>query len=157
MAVYMQVEGVKGSSTEKNHVDWIPIKSCEFPVDRPGVNTVPGKISDRLRSAVDFPDITLRKDADMSSPNLMKWMVEGLTKKVIIAFCKEKGEEVLRLTLYDTVITNLNTTVNADEQPEETVKLDFTRIDMVFTTYNAQNKFGGNFPVNYDLGKASVV
>lgn len=155
MAVYMQVEGVDGSSTQAHHPNWIPIKYCEFPVERPGVNTTPGKVSDRLRSAVDFPDITMRKDADKASPKLMQWMINGQTKKVVIHFCKEKGDNILEITLYNTLITNLRATVNEDQQPEEELKLDFTKIDMKYSTYNSQNKFETAIPVTYDLSTAA--
>ncbi|HTF87364.1 MAG: type VI secretion system tube protein Hcp [Planctomycetota bacterium] len=155
MAVYMLVNGITGSSTESKHIDWIPIKSCTFPVDRPGVNTKPGKISDRLRSAVNFPAITLTKDADKSSPALMTWMVTGATKPVQIAFCKEKGDEILLMSLTDTLLTGLTATVNADEQPSEELKLDFTKIVMKFTTYNKENKFDKAIEVNYNLGTAA--
>jgi type VI secretion system secreted protein Hcp len=156
MAIYMQPDDVVGSSSEKQHSKWIPIKSCDFPVDRPGVNTVPGKISDRLRSSVIFPPISVTKDSDLSSPGLMIWMCNGVTKKVIIHFCKEKGDTVLELILYDTLITNLSTSVNADAQPTETIKLDFTKIEMSFFSYNEKNVKQNPTRVVYNLGTASI-
>ena len=155
MAIYMLVEGVTGSSTEKEHKGWIPIKSCDFPVDRPGVNTRPGKITDRLRSSVIFPQITVTKDSDVASPGLMKWMVDGLTKEVTIAFCKEKGEKVTVIILTNTLVTNMQTTCSNDEQPNETIKLDFTKILMEYATYDEKNKPLAPAKVSYDLGTAS--
>ncbi len=156
MAIYMEVEGINGSATESNHMNWIPIKSLDFPVTRPGVQTTPGKVTDRLRSAVDFEDITVTKDGDKSSPGIMRWMVDGLTKKVVIAICKEKGEEVMTMELEAALATNFSASASADEMPTETLKIDFTKIKMVWTTYDKANKKSGVVPVNYNLETAKA-
>jgi type VI secretion system secreted protein Hcp len=156
MAIYMNVEGCPGSSSEANHPKWIPIKTCEFPVNRPGVNTKPGKVTDRLRSNVVFPQITVSKEADKASPNLMRWMVSGDTRLVLIHFCKEKGDPILQLTLKETLVVDLTASVTSDEQPTETLKLDFTKIEMSFYEYDAKNKRQDPQTVLYDLLTATA-
>ncbi len=145
---------IKGSSTEAQHVAWIPIKSCEFPVERPGVNTRPGKVTDRLRSGVTFPAISLGKECDVASPGLMKWMVDGETYDVLIAFCKEKGEHIFLITLSNTLCTKLSTSCSGEDQPTETLSLDFTFILMEYSTYDIKGKTPATAKVTYDLEKA---
>jgi type VI secretion system secreted protein Hcp len=154
MAIYMYVDKIPGSSSEKNHDGWIPIKTCEFPVNRLGVNTKPGKVTDRLRSNVVFPQITVTKDSDKASPNLMRWMVSGDPHEVKIAFCKEKGDPIMELTLKETLVVDLTASVTMDEQPTETLKLDFTKIEMSFFEYNAKNVQQPAQRVLYDLTTA---
>jgi type VI secretion system secreted protein Hcp len=156
MAIYMLVEGITGSSTDSEHKQWIPIKACDFPVKRPGINTVAGKVTDRLRTSVQFEDITVTKDQDVSSQPLMRWMVDGDSKNVTIAFCKEKGTEILRLTLENTMISDLKATVSGDEQPSETIQLDFTKISMLYKSYDKNNKpVAGPGAVGFDLETAT--
>jgi type VI secretion system secreted protein Hcp len=157
MAVYMKVVGIEGGVTQSSHPKWIQINSCEMPVVRPGVNTTPGKVVDRLRSAVDFEDITLRKDGDISSGHLMKWMINGETKEVIIHFCKEKGDTILEVKLHNTLLTNYRYSMRADDPLEEELKLDFTKIEMVYTSYDAKNTKMKPFPVGYDLATAAAM
>lgn len=154
MAIYLLVAGIEGSSTEEKHVGWIPIKTCEFPVERPGVNTRPGKVTDRLRSGVTFPQITCGKECDKASFALMKWMVDGTSLEVKIAFCKEKGEEIFLITLTETICTKFSTSCSGDDQPTESISLDFTQIVMGYTTYNKAGKEPKTLTVGYDLEKA---
>ncbi len=157
MAIYMQTTPpIQGGVSQSHHPNWVALKYCEFPCERPGVNTTPGKVVDRLRSAVDFPDITLRKDSDSASGDLMQWIINGETKAVTIHFCKEKGELILELKLTNVLVTSLRSTVNEDQQPEEEIKLDFTKIEMKFQSYDAANKPGRVTTKIYDLATASA-
>ncbi len=155
MAIYMQVEGIPGSATEKQHSSWIPIKSVDFPVNRPGVNTKPGKVTDRLRSAVTFPAITMSKDCDIASPELLRWMTDGLSKKVTIEFCKEKGDKICQIVLENTLLTEFKTTVSGEDQPSEGLSLDFVKIMVIYTTYDKANRPGNSAPVSFDLETAT--
>ena len=59
MAVYMEVEGIKGDVSQKHHAGWIPLKEVRLPTERPDVNTAPGNVTDRTTSAVNFADVEI--------------------------------------------------------------------------------------------------
>lgn len=158
MAVYMNVEGtktIKGTVTQKKHDGWIALNSVKLPTERPDVNTAPGKVTDRTTSQVDFKDIEISKRMDKASPELMQWNIDGSTHKVTIDICKEGGEVVLRMIMTDVILTNYDCEGDEEGKVEETLSLDYTKIQMDFTTYKADNTTpDGSRSVIYDLAKA---
>ena len=154
MAVYMQVEGVKGDVSQENHVDWIPLQEVKLPTSRPDVNTTAGNISDRTTSQVTFEDIEISKYMDKASPDLMKWNIRGDTKLVTIEICKENGAPVLQLVLKDVILTNYEPTSDEEGKVEESISLDYTHIEYNYTPYDAKNKAKPVQRAHYDLEKA---
>lgn len=167
MAIYMTCESgttsgnmkispkISGTVSQKHHAGWIALTSCKLPTEREGVNTAPGKVTDRTTTQVDFKDVEIAKTMDKASPDLMKWNISGATYKVKIAVCKENGEELLKLELSDTLLTNYDSDVDEEGKIEETLAMDYTKIAMTFTTYNKDSKADVPQTIVYDLETAS--
>ena len=49
MAIYMFIPGISGSTTAQGYNQWIPLSSIDCGVGR-AINTVPGRVTDRIRS-----------------------------------------------------------------------------------------------------------
>ncbi len=154
MAVYMKVEGVTGDASQEAHAGWIPLTEMTLPTERPDVNTAPGNVSDRTTSAVNFNDLEISKSMDKASPQLMTWNIDGSTKKVIIEVCKEKGQLVLQLVLYDVILTNYSSTSDEEGAVTESINLDYTKIEYNYTPYTKDNVAGDPIGVEYDLETA---
>jgi len=154
MAVYMKVGKIQGDVSQTQHKDWIPLKSLEVPTERPDVNTTPGNVTDRTTSQIQFEDIEVSKYTDKASPMLMIWNIEGTTEKVLIDVCKEDGDLVLRLTLQDTICTKYKSSSDEEGVVEETISLDFTKIEYKFQAYDKKNKPAATHSVGYDLERA---
>lgn len=156
MAVYMQVAGMKGDTSQKHHKDWIELKDLKLPTERPGVNTGPGNVTNRTTSAVDFTDIEISKYMDAASVDLMTWNIDGSTNDVTLDCCRENGIVVLQIRLKDVILTNYETTCDEEGTVEETIALDYTKIEMDFYTFDKQNKPTGNKKsCSYDLEQAA--
>jgi type VI secretion system secreted protein Hcp len=84
-------------------------------------------------------------------------MINGETKEVIIHFCKEKGDTILEVKLHNTLLTNYRYSMRADDPLEEELKLDFTKVEMIYTSYDAKNVKMKPFPVGYDLATAAAM
>lgn len=167
MAVYMKCTGgkspgkidaeIKGNASQSKHVGWIPLQSAKLPTERDGVNTAPGNVTDRTTSQVDFKDIEISKAMDKASAGLMKWNISGATYEVCIEICKENGNPVLRITLYDTLLTNYDAESDEEGKVEESLSMDYTKIQMDFLSYKKDNTSDpdNNVTVIYDLETAS--
>lgn len=167
MAVYMTCKNgagaakgipkkIVGNASQKKHEGWIPLMSAKLPTERDGVNTAPGNVTDRTTSQVDFKDIEISKPMDKASPDLMKWNISGATYEVVIEICKEDGLVVLRMTLYDTLLTNYDSESDEEGKVEETLSMDYTKILMEFYSYKKDNSVDGDpKSVLYDLETAS--
>ena len=167
MAVYMKCESgitsgpmsikatIEGNASQKDHVGWIPLQNVKLPTEREGVNTAPGNVTDRTTSQVDFKDVEITKSMDRASPDLMKWNIAGATYKATIDICKEDGQVVLKMTLFDTLLTNYDSEADEEGSVSENLSLDYTKIQMDFISYDKQNKEDRRDSVIYDLETAS--
>lgn len=167
MAVYMKckkgattgpmkiVAEIEGNVSQKDHAGWISLNSVKLPTKRENVNTAPGNVTDRTTSQVDFEDVEISKRMDKASPDLMKWNISGGTYEVTIDICKEDGQPVLQMILTDTLLTNYDSEGDEEGKVDETLNLDYTKIQMNFTTYKKDNTFDKKTTVVYDLETAS--
>lgn len=149
------VDTIKGNASQSKHNEWIPLESVKLPTERPDVNTAPGNVTDRTTSQVDFKDIEIAKGMDKASVDLMKWNISGATYKVTIDICKEDGNSVLKIILYDTILTNYDSEADEEGKVSENLSLDYTKIEMVFMSYNKDNTPAQPSTVIYDLETAS--
>jgi type VI secretion system Hcp family effector len=146
---------IEGDASQKNHVGWISLQSVGLPTERAGVNTAPGNVTNRTTSQVDFKDVEIAKAMDKASPNLMKWNIAGATYKVTIDICREDGQVVLQMILFDTLLTNYNSQVDEEGKVTETLSLDYTKISLEFISYKKDNTENRRDTVIYDLETAS--
>lgn len=152
----MSIEAkIEGNASQKSHVGWIPLESIKLPTEREGVNTAPGNVTDRTTSQVDFKDVEISKGMDKASPNLMKWNIAGATYKVTIDICKEDGQVVLQMILFDTLLTNYDSECDQEGKVTENLSMDYTKISMEFISYKKDNSEDRRDTVIYDLETAS--
>lgn len=145
---------IEGAASQAKHVGWITLTSVKLPTEREGVNTAPGKVTDRTTSQVDFKDVEISKRMDKASPALMGWNISGGTYKVTIDVCKEDGLHVLRMTLFNTLLTNYDSEADEEGKVEESLQMDYTKIIMEFNTYKKDNTIDKTTSVVYDLETA---
>jgi type VI secretion system secreted protein Hcp len=66
---YLQIDGIKGESTDEKHKNWIEVSKVVGSIHQPraaSVSTAGGHTSERA----DLSNITLEKLADLASPIL---------------------------------------------------------------------------------------
>lgn len=145
---------IEGAASQAKHVGWITLNSVKLPTEREGVNTAPGKVTDRTTSQVDFKDVEISKRMDKASPQLMGWNIAGATYEVVIEVCKEDGLPVLKMTLHNTLLTNYDSEADEEGKVEESLQMDYTKIEMEFKTYKKDNTLDTSTSVVYDLETA---
>jgi type VI secretion system secreted protein Hcp len=157
MPIYMQYgSSIKGDVTSKGHESWISISSFQWGLGR-AITTSQGSAENRTATGASVSEITVTKNLDPASGDLMQDMLKGSLKTdVQIDFTETKDNNVyLSFKLTNTGISGISASSGGD-RPTESVSLNFTKIAITNTKKDAQ---GGNSPstVTYDLGLESLL
>jgi type VI secretion system secreted protein Hcp len=157
MAIYLELDGVKGNVTAEGYKNHIAIKSVKFGVRR-GVSMEPGNMSNREATRPSLSQIVLTKTADSSATALFKEAVTGSTgKKAVLKFVQtgaDKVQQFMDYTLENCLISGYLIEANAEEAPKETIVLSFSKILVNHGNFDAANKSSSPQRVGYDLTMA---
>jgi type VI secretion system secreted protein Hcp len=89
---YLQIEGIKGESTDDKHKDWIEVSNVTWSVHQPratAVSTAGGLTIGRS----ELSNLTFRKLADLSSPMLQQHCAMGRTiPRAKVEFMRADGD-----------------------------------------------------------------
>ncbi|MGN6450986.1 MAG: Hcp family type VI secretion system effector [Brucella intermedia] len=157
MAIYLQIEGIKGDATQGQHKDWIEITTIDFGVMR-HLNTRVGGISNREATEPSLNEIVVTKNLDLSTTDIFHSACSGTVgKTVIIHFVTTgaSGRVYLEVKLDNVLISNHHIT-SAGERPLERVHLNFTKIELKNTYFDGTNKEQSPKIVSFDLGIADA-
>ena len=152
MAIYMEIEGIKGDATQAQHKDWINVHSCQWGVGR-GISSPVGAAQNREASEPSVSEIVVTKTLDSSSTLLFQEATIGKDgKKVKIDFCRtdKEGTAYLQLVLENVLISGFSTS-SGGYAPSESLSLNFTKIEVNETGPNAKNGAGQPVKASYDI------
>lgn len=160
MAIYMQFGSIAGDATLKGFEGWINLHHFDWNVDW-NITTradLEKAARDAKRPKVD--EVTVKKEVDQASVELLKHMFHLNTpEKCIIRFVRTgmPGRIYLEYVFYNTLITKLTTASvdSEDTRPIETVKLNFTEVEMSVYSTDTSNANANTKP--YRLEKYSVL
>jgi type VI secretion system secreted protein Hcp len=89
---YLQIEGIKGESTDDKHKDWIEVSHVAWSVHQPraeAVSTAGGMTNGRA----ELSNLSFKKLADLSSPILQQHCAMGKTiPKAKFEFMRADGD-----------------------------------------------------------------
>ncbi len=168
MSIYLQIPGIDGDVTASGLQKHIEVESVDFDIRR-HMNTQPGVVSDREGARPTVSEITLTKRTDKTTPHLFTEATTGTTKPQVTLKFVNTGKELseyLTMTLSNVMISGYNLTDqgvkdNQDNpgqkpKPRETVRLNFDKIEVKYTPYDAQHNAGSPIPAGYDLQTAQA-
>jgi len=156
MPIFLKYDGIDGDVTTAGHVKWIEVLSFQWGVGR-GINNASASGADREGSTPSVSEITLTKDCDSASPNLLRASLglkpadEGKTVK--IDFCKtdtSQPEPYLQLTLTNCLVSGWSASSGGD-RPTESVTLNFTKVEFKNTAMGKANETGSPDIASYDM------
>lgn len=146
MAIYLKIDSVKGSSTDKNFKDQIELQSFQWGAGL-GVGSPRG--GDRTTSEPSVSEITASKVLDKSSEGLFKALLKGdpVGKGTISFTAASKGESIAfaTLELEDIIISGYSMSSGGADLPSESLSLNFTKFDWSFT---GRDKTQGGTPTH---------
>lgn len=128
----LELDGIKGESTDKKHKDSIDIEAFSWGCSNPvRLSTSGGGGAGK----VSFRDIAFTKQTDKSSPHLMLRCCNGQhIKKAVLYVRKQDGEqqEYYKVTLEDVLVSSFQASGAGGEVPSESFSLNFSKIELAY-------------------------
>lgn len=159
--VYLQIDGIKGESTDDKHKDWIECLSVNFGVLQPKsatASTGGGHTAERC----EHKEIILSKLADLATPLLLQNSSSGKTiAKAKFEFLRAdgKGERVkyFEIEIENLIISSVMPSVAEGNILTETVSLKYSQVKWKYTQQKIAGGAGGNTSGGWDLAKNKVI
>ncbi|MEO6919699.1 MAG: type VI secretion system tube protein Hcp [Collimonas sp.] len=158
--VYLQINGIKGESTDSAHKDWIECKSVQWEVLQPKsatASTGGGHTAERC----EHKDIVLTKIADLASPLLLQNCSSGKTidsAKFEFLRADGKGDRIkyFEITLSNVLISDVTPSVAEGDVLNESVSLKYSKVQWKYTQQKIGGGSGGNTSGGWDLSTNKV-
>ena len=158
--VYLQIDGIKGESTDDKHKDWIECKSVSWSVEQPKsatASTGGGHTAERC----EHKDIVISKLADLASPVLLQTCSAGKTiPKAKLEFMRADGQgdriKYFEIELENVLIGGVQPSVAEGSIIHEAVGLKFSKIKWKYTQQKIGGGSGGNTSGGWDLAANKV-
>lgn len=153
--VYLQIDGIKGESSDNEHKDWIEVSSVNWEVLQPKsatASTGGGHTAERT----EHRDIVLTKLADLSTPLLLQNCSSGKTlPKARLEFLRADGQgervKYFEIELDNVLISSVAPNVEPGDILTENVKLKYSKVKWKYTQQKVGGGSGGNTSGGWDL------
>lgn len=151
----LEIDGIKGESSDSKHKDAIEIESFSWGATRKGASAVRG--GGAGAGKVSFQDFHFTKAIDRSSPLLLRAAATGQHIKKAVLFVRKAGkeqQEYLVIKLTDILVSSYQTSPQAPgsgQGPVEDVKLDFAKVEYEYRPINPDGSLGAPVKAGYDL------
>ncbi|MDP3671774.1 MAG: type VI secretion system tube protein Hcp [Telluria sp.] len=151
---YLQVDGIKGESTDDIHKDWIEVSHVTWSVHQPraaSVSTAGGMTSGRA----ELSNLTFQKLADLSSPILQQTCAMGKTiPKAKFEFMRADGNGQ-PIRYYEVEVENVMISGITPESGDggtitEQVHLAFSKMKWKYTKQGIKGGSEGNTSGGWD-------
>ena len=155
--VYLQIDGIKGESTDETHKDWIEVSSVNFGVLQPRSATASsagGHTSERC----EHEDIVFSKLADLATPLLLEQCSMGKTiPKAKIDFMRadSDGKRVtyFNIELENVLISSVSPSVVEGNILKENLSLKYSQVKWKYVQQKISGGTGGNTAGGWNLSK----
>ncbi len=149
---FLKIDGVDGESQDDKHKNEILISSFSFGATNAGsggVGTGSGS------GKVNVQDMHITKVVDKSSPNLFAACCTGKHFPLATITCRKAGEkphEYLVYKLTEAFVSSINTTGHEGGGiAQESLSLNFTKVEMIYTLQNADGSAGAKIPKAWNI------
>ncbi|TCV90677.1 Hcp family type VI secretion system effector [Sulfurirhabdus autotrophica] len=159
--VYLQIEGIKGESTDSSHKDWIECKSVAWEVLQPKSatsSTGGGHTAERC----EHKEIVINKLADLATPLLLQNCSSGKTiPKAKIEFLRADGKgdriKYFEIELVNVLISDVAPSIAEGEILRESLSLKYSQVKWKYTQQKIGGGSGGNTSGGWDLSTNKTV
>lgn len=154
---FIQLDGIKGESTDDKHKDWLEILSFGFGAQQSqsGTSSSAGNLSS---ARVNVQNFTFMHYLDLASPKLFEYCCTGQSiPKVTISLNRAGGDKAkyMEYKLTDVIVTSVGKGGDASsashDVPLESISLAFGKIEMTYTKIGIDGKAAGNASAGWDL------
>ena len=153
--VYLQIDGIKGESSDSGHQGWIELSSAHMGVTQPRsatASTGGGHTAERCEHRT----LSIAKLTDLSSPILMQTCSMGKTiPKAKIEFMRADGQgkpvKYYEVELENVMIENMDQVISGGSLLHDSIGLRFGKIKWKYTQQKIGGGAGGNTSGGWDL------
>ena len=154
---FLEIDGIKGESTDKEFKDQIEILSYSWGVSQAASGTASSSGGGSVARA-DFQDLSIVKELDSASPLISKacWSGKHISK-VVLRLNRAGGEKRVKYMEYkmeNVIISSVSIGGGGGGIPTEAVTFNYGKLT---TTYTKQARPGGGgageIPAGWDLEK----
>jgi type VI secretion system secreted protein Hcp len=154
---FIQLDGIKGESSDHKHKDWIEILSYGLGAKQAQSSTASS--AGNLGSAkVNVQNFTFMHHLDIASPKLFEYCCTGQTiATAIITLNRAGGDKAkyMEYKLTDVIVSAVgkggDSANHSHDVPIESVTLAFGKIEMTYTKIGIDGKAAGNSSAGWDL------
>ena len=130
--IYLQIDGIKGESTDDKHKDWIEVLSYSQPAGA----SAPGS-AEAEKTEVKSGEIVVTKKTDSASPILRRFCSSGkhISKVTLDLWCIQRPNQ-RRQKSGDAVISKVGPAAAPHDKadtPTESVSLNYGKIQWTYT------------------------
>ncbi len=159
--VYLQIDGIKGESSDGTHKDWIECLSIEWEVLQPKSATASSS-GGHTAERCEHKEIQVSKLADLSTPLLLQNCSSGKTiPKAKFEFMRAdgKGERIkyFEIELVNVLISTVSPKVISGDILRELVGLKYSQVKWKYIQQKIGGGSGGNTSGGWDLSTNKVV
>lgn len=159
--VYLQIDGIKGESTDGTHKDWIECKSVQWQVIQPKsatASTAGGHTAERC----EHKDIVVTKLADLASPLLLQNCSSGKTiPKAKLEFMRADGKgdriKYFEIEMENVLIGGVAPAIVEGDILQENLSLKYSKVKWKYTQQKIAGGSGGNTSGGWDLSSNKVI
>ena len=158
--VYLQIDGIKGESSDGAHKDWIECLCVEWAVLQPKSATASSS-GGHTAERCEHTEIVLAKRADLSTPLLLQNCSSGKTiPKARFEFMRADGQgeriKYFEIELVNVLISSVVPAVSAGDILKETVCLKYSQVKWKYVQQKIGGGSGGNTAGGWDLSTNKV-
>lgn len=132
--MFLQIEGIKGDSTDDAHKEWIEVESYSTGVTQTG-GGASSAAGAHTGGRCDHADFAVTKFLDKASPTLAVYASSGKAIPTItFELCRAMGEKTvfMKYTLKDSVVSSIQTS-GGGGVPTETIAFRYGEIHWEYT------------------------
>jgi type VI secretion system secreted protein Hcp len=157
---YLQIDGIKGESTDSKHIGWIECNSVHWEV-RQTKSATSSTGGGHTAERADFSEIHFVKLADLSSPILAQTCAMGRTiPKAKFEFMRADGAgnpiKYFVIELENVLIGGVDPRIKPGDIMAENVGLKFSKVKWQYTQQKIGGGIGGSTVGGWDLSSNKI-
>lgn len=158
--VNLQIDGIKGESTDSAHQGWIECQSVNWSLSQPKSATA-STAGGHTAGRAELSDVSLHKLADLASPILAQHCAMGKTiPKAKFEFLRADGDgkpvKYYEVELENVLIAHVAQGVSGGDVMGESIGLKFSRVKWKYTQQRIGGGVGGNTMGGWDSATNKV-
>ena len=154
---FLKIEGIDSESSNEGYKDHIEIDSFSWGMSNSGSMASGGGGG---AGKVSFTSIRLTTEVSKASPKLFESVATGKhfpSATLTLVDSEQRGQEFMKVTLSDVIISSYQTTGMSGGAPLESFKLDFAKMEYEYTPQKPDGSLDAPVKAGYDLALAKKV